>query len=73
MKISNKRNEINILYLYQKLNDKKINSEEYEKVFSDLDELYDDISSNTYKYDELVAKNNELGKRINPMIRELLK
>ena len=73
MKISNKRNEINILYLYQKLNDKKINSEDYEKVFADLDELYDEINSKNYKYDELVAKNNELSKRINPMIRELLK
>ena len=73
MKISNKRNEINILYLYQKLNAKKINSEDYEKVFTDLDNLYDEISSKNYKYDELVAKNNELGRRINPMIRELMK
>ena len=73
MKISNKRNEINILYLFQMMNKKDINTEVFDQIFSDLDNIFDDVSNNTYKFDQLIAKNNDLGKRINPMIRELLK
>ena len=73
MKISNKRNEINILYLFQMMNKKDINTEVFDQIFSDLDNIFDDVSNNTYKFDQLIAKNNDLGKRVNPMIRELLK
>ena len=73
MKISNKRNEINILYLFQMMNKKDINTKMFDQIFSDLDNIFDDVSNNTYKFDQLIAKNNDLGKRINPMIRELLK
>ena len=72
MKINNKRNEINILYLFQKMNQKKVSSDAYEEIFNDLDNIFDDISTNNYKYDELISKNNELGKKLNPMVQKLL-
>ena len=72
-RISNKRNELNILYLFQKLNNKDIHSEHYEEIFRDLDTTFEDVNSNSYRFDELISKNNDLGKRINPIIREILK
>jgi hypothetical protein len=72
MKINNKRNEINILYLFQKMNQKKVSSEAYEEIFSDLDDIFDDIHNGDYKYDELISKNNELGRKLSPMVQKLL-
>jgi len=73
MKINNKRNELNILYLFQRMNNKKVSSSAYEEIFRDLDNIFDDVNNNNYKYDELIAKNNEMGKKLNPMVQKLLK
>jgi hypothetical protein len=70
-RLTNKRNELNILYLFQMLNDKRVNSEQFEKIFEDLDTFIEDIGSNSYRFDELIDKNNEFGSRVNPMMREL--
>jgi hypothetical protein len=71
-KISNKRNELNILYLFQKVNGAHIKSEKFEELFKNLDDISNDINNNKYSYDELITKSNDLGRKINPMIRELL-
>ncbi|UCH88831.1 MAG: hypothetical protein JSV49_11415 [Thermoplasmata archaeon] len=72
-KISNKRNELNILYLFQKMNEKKVNSENFENIFRDLDNIFTEVNNNDFSYDELITKNNDMIRRINPMIKDLLK
>lgn len=72
-KLSNKRNELNILYLFQMINKKEVKSDIFEKIFSEIDRISEDINTNKYKFDDLILKNNEVGKRINPLMLELMK